>query len=986
MKQIYFGAVAIILLLIQGNIANGQQQDHYSRPDNSEIFFIENKGQLKDQYKNPRPDIDFVLHGKGLNVFISAGRISYQFIKSNTDTDAATKLRKYNDSKFNINQAYTELSDQSYTLYRLDMECSGANYNSIPHTGTPLAGTFNYYLPGSGADGITHVNSYDHITYTNIYPGIDWVVYIKDNKLKYDFIIHENASTENIAIQYKGATGQELDTDGSLNITTPLGTIKEEAPIAWAAADHKNIAVKFAFKNDTWVFRTDPWKGKLVLDPGLSWSTYYGGSGAEVTKDIFTQNGSVYVTGLTTSLNQIATTGTYQTNYYGGIEGDAFLARFSGDGALIWATYYGGDNNDLGWGIVADASGNVYMTGYTESGVGIATAGSHQPVFGSGTTDAFLAKFSATGQRIWSTYYGGSGPDYGHSIAIDGTYLYTCGLTYSNSDIATIGSYQPALTTYAGNTGNAFLAKWDTDGHRQWATYYGAGTTTGSSVVVDQNHAIYLTGSTNAPAGISTTGSHQSSYGGLSDNYLAKFNAIGQRQWATYFGGTAAESAFPIALAGENNNIYLAGITYSYSQIATPGTSRPVYSYGVDGYLTSFTTAGVQEWGTYVGPGNVTNGVYVSDISRGNCGEVYVTGDIYPSVGLNPTEDAYQQTAGGGSFDGALIRYDPQGKSTYCSYIGGIAEDNMSAVALDKDGNLYLAGMTASDSGISTTGTHQSAFAGTKDAFLMKFLDIFIGDKENPNWILDSVRCINDTFAVPYSVTAPFQAGNIFTAELSDNSGSFANPVVIGTHTAMANGIINCYIPQSVTPGAGYRLRISGSLPATKGSCSVPLFLNLPPIPEITVHGDTLISSTAANYQWVKNGTPLSGATNQRLVTHISGWYQVTVTDPVTGCTSHSDSVAIGNVGIDQMPDIRSLIQVYPNPFDGQIQVTLAASLANVQSYSLTISTPLGKKVKVLSGLQYKNEIDLAELAEGVYFMEISGPAGKGVFKIVKRL
>jgi hypothetical protein len=84
MKQIYFGIVAIMLLLIQGNIANGQQPDHYGKLKTNAVLFIENKGQIKDQYKNSRPDIDFVLHGTGLNIFISAGRISYQFIKGNT--------------------------------------------------------------------------------------------------------------------------------------------------------------------------------------------------------------------------------------------------------------------------------------------------------------------------------------------------------------------------------------------------------------------------------------------------------------------------------------------------------------------------------------------------------------------------------------------------------------------------------------------------------------------------------------------------------------------------------------------------------------------------------------------------------------------------------------------------------------------------------------------------------------------------------------
>jgi hypothetical protein len=95
MKQIYFGVVAIILLLVQGNSADGQPTDHYSKLNTNAVLFIENKGQIKDQYKNPRTDIDFVLHGNGLNIFIGAGHISYQFIKSNSNKDPEQKLKFY---------------------------------------------------------------------------------------------------------------------------------------------------------------------------------------------------------------------------------------------------------------------------------------------------------------------------------------------------------------------------------------------------------------------------------------------------------------------------------------------------------------------------------------------------------------------------------------------------------------------------------------------------------------------------------------------------------------------------------------------------------------------------------------------------------------------------------------------------------------------------------------------------------------------------
>jgi hypothetical protein len=987
MKKFYFATAAIVLLLIQFNITYGQEWSNTGQPLPRSAFFVENKGQIHDQNKHSRSDIDFVLHGDGLNIFIGAGRISYQFAASNTKAKNKQPSPVSSiENRFETVAAPFQMPADTYTLYRLDMELSGANLNAHGQGELPSKAKFNYYLPGCGANGITDVQSWESIVYPEIYPGIDWVLYIKNNKLKYDFVLHEGASAQPIAILYKGATGQTLLADGSLEISTPLGKIKEEAPVAWTSTDRTPVAATFERRGEEWHFRIEPWKGALVLDPGLSWSTYYGGSGKEYATDVHAYNATVYITGLTTSLNQIATTGTHQNSYYGGIEGDAFLAKFASDGSLLWATYYGGESNDLAYRITTDGTGNVYMVGYTESGQGISTTSSHQPVSGGGECDAFLARFTSSGYRAWATYYGGTMADYGYSVTVDGSDLYICGLTYSNTNIGTPGSHQPAMTTYNGTIGNGFLTKWDLNGNRQWGTYYGSGLTTSTSVITDHDHYVYIAGSSTAPDGISTAGSHQSTLGGLYDNYLAKFNSGGQRQWGTYYGGTAAEGAFPVLLSADDNKLYLASYTYSYNQIATAGTSRSVYSNGIDGYLVSFNTNGVRNWGTYVGPGNVTNGVYIYDLAPGNCGEIYACGNIFPSAGLNTSEDAYQQTVGGGTFDGALLAYDQDGESTYCSYIGGALEDIVNAIARSDDGNLYLLGSTQSDAGIASTGAYQTTYGGGEaDAFLMKFVDILPGDKANPDVINDTIHCINDTFVISFSVAAPFQTGNIFTAELSDNNGSFQNPLVIGTKSGTVSGYITCVVPQSVPPGNGYRVRINGSSPEVKGHCTMPLWLNLPAIPTIEVHGDTLVSSAAANYQWIRNSTIINGATNQKYVTTASGWHKVQVTDPVTGCKAYSDSVLIGGLGIDDINGLQSQIQVFPNPSSNRVNIDFAPSVVDLENYAISVITPSGRLIKTFSRVQYRNELDIRSLAGGIYFVEIKGPEGKAVFKIVKQ-
>ena len=134
----------------------------------------------------------------------------------------------------------------------------------------------------------------------------------------------------------------------------------------------------------------------------LGWATYFGSLVAGVATD---KSGNVYITGGIGIGPGIATVGAYQTFFGGG--DDAFLAKFNSKGNLIWATYFGGDSDDYGYNVITDDSGNIYIAGTTFSDTGIATTGAYQ-VSKTGRQDAFIAKFSPSGSRLWATYYGGN--------------------------------------------------------------------------------------------------------------------------------------------------------------------------------------------------------------------------------------------------------------------------------------------------------------------------------------------------------------------------------------------------------------------------------------------------------------------------------------------------------------------------------------------------------------------------------------------------
>jgi len=223
--------------------------------------------------------------------------------------------------------------------------------------------------------------------------------------------------------------------------------------------------------------------------PSLLWATYFGGDSTTeadgIVRDSF---GNIYITGGTNSPNRIATSGAYQTTVDS--LGGAFLAKFSPSGSLIWATYYGADNN--GDAIAIDKSGNIFISGRTYNASGLATNGAYQTTGDSVNGSVFLAKFSPNDSLIWSTYYGVSDYDISASVATDVSgNVYITGATFSTSGMATKGAYQ---TKGDSVNGDVFLAKFSSSGSLLWGTYYGdSGQDIAYSIAVNDTN-IYIAG------------------------------------------------------------------------------------------------------------------------------------------------------------------------------------------------------------------------------------------------------------------------------------------------------------------------------------------------------------------------------------------------------------------------------------------------------------------------------------------------------------
>lgn len=776
--------------------------------NNQQVLFIENNGQIVDQHRHPRKDIDFGLTGSAINVFIGGGQVHYQWAKAETDISSAIHEQLLKPGQ--------QAANSNISFYRLDAVLAGANVNAQVITEEKQPYYENYYL-AQCPQGIT-AHSYRKITYKDIYPDIDWVLYIKGSQLEYDFVVHEGGKVNDIKIRYEGASSLGLS-EGRLMITTPYGTVTENKPYSYDAATGREIPSAFVLQGNMLSFDVEHTGGEIVIDPTIGWGTYYGipstTRGLDVAADA---NGSAYLAGSTENTGTLSTFGAHQVNHGG--DRDGYIVKLAKGGMLRdWATYYGGSAADDINTIVCNKNNNLYIGGGTSSTTDIASTSSHQGSNG-GSSDGFVAMFNSAGVRQWGTYYGGSGTDVVNAVAVDNSgNVFIAGNTSSTNgtSIATSGAYQ---TTAA----KGFFAKFSASGARQWGTYYGFNTGNNTFIdaaACDSAGNVYIAGSTDAQAQITSTGSHQSGYGGGAyDGFVVKFSGSGARQWGSYYGGSGIDFIRGIS-CDRFENLYITGYTNSTSGIASTGTHQSGISGGNDGFLARINATTCQRiWGTYIGG---TGDEIVHDVYAGADRAIYISGGSNSTSGI-ATAGNHQTVYGGnnaiqaGEGDGFLAKFGFTGLREWGTYYGGDSDEYYMKVAYG-GGKLYVGGTTNSPDAIATANGFLNFLSGTPPptppspfpwtAFCAQFeADTAVYFDQV---FTDTTTCHADTLYIKYNVTNDYRAGNVFTLQLSDATGSFANPINITSVTSGSGGIFKYWMSDTLTPSANYRIRIVAS-------------------------------------------------------------------------------------------------------------------------------------------------------------------------------
>jgi len=311
----------------------------------------------------------------------------------------------------------------------------------------------------------------------------------------------------------------------------------------------------------------------------------------------------------------------------------------------------------------------------------------------------------------WGTYYAGDRDTRIYNVALDSSNnIYISGFMFGHDGIATSGTYKDTfMVGYP-----ALIAKFDQLGHLIWATEYGGrGATYPFGLATDRHKNVIIGGQTTSEDGIATTGAHKQfnprlDLGGDADAFLTKFDSTGALLWGTYYGGDLEEdreNIFHCVAIDYHDNIFLSGLTYSNTGIATPGAHQTIMGGNSNAFLAKFDPSGILLWGTYYGGTQTSEGECNADAvtvdPQGNAIIVGWTNDTDKIA----TPGAFQTKIGSPSStapwlqesDGFIAKFDGSGNIKWATYYGGTGFEEMISVCSDPYSNIYIVGTTGTD-------------------------------------------------------------------------------------------------------------------------------------------------------------------------------------------------------------------------------------------------------------------------------------------------
>jgi len=652
------------------------------------------------------------------------------------------------------------------------------------------------------------------------------------------------------------------------------------------------------------------------------WANRYNGAGGgiDVTYAIWVDKttGDSYVTGYVFQ----STAASY----------DYITIKYNTAGAQQWFAQYNGPDSkyDEARAIDVDASGNVYVTGYSQTNVLT-------------NYDYATVKYNSAGVQQWAQRYNGTGNDLDRANAIK--------LDGSGNVIVTGKSVGSGVAAE-----DVVTIKYNNSGVQQWLKRfngYSNGYDEGKAIAIDALNNIYITGY---------------SFGSATNNdYLTiKYDAAGNQEWLTKYNGTGNNADQAAAIAVDAiGNVYVSGLskgagsnedfeTIKYCQLTADAGNDTTICLGASVQLNATALAAVS-YAWLPNDGTLSNVNIANPVANPTVTTLYYV--------------AITNTNGCVDLDTIIVTVLPlpapsitaSGPTSFCN--GG----NVTLTAAPATSYQWSTGVndTLQSITVNASGTYSVTVSNGVGCSAQATQTVTVFSLPPINAGADVSTCLstNVNLMATGGVSYVWHPG----ATLSDST--IANPVAGPT-------VSTCYYVVGTAAGGCVN---------TDTVCVT--VLGNPPVPMIVKGNDTLYCTPATytTYQWYYNGVAISGATNPNYVYTQNGNYYVEVSNS-NGCTTVSAIITITDVGVEELNEYLSM-NIYPNPASEQITIDLYS--LKQENYKLQLMNVSGQVIYAetinLNSTTVKTQIDLSTYPQGIYLIQLSNQENVYSRRVIKK-
>lgn len=431
-----------------------------------------------------------------------------------------------------------------------------------------LSGSFTFSDPNGDLGGGTFNYTYENTTFSLTLPSSFDGITSGTAYFDLDVVLSATTGTMSIPcwlIDRAGNQSNTFEVSFTQLWTRQFGTVYEDIGEAVAVDSSNSVYVTGSTNGDLGgninAGGKDVFLTKFNSSSAKEWTKLLGSTSDDYAMGVAVDsNNNVYITGCTLSDE-------FDGNVTAGGT-DIFLTKYDPSGNKLWTELLGTADSDMAYGITIDSDDNIYITGQTTGDLDGNT--------NAGSWDIFLAKYDASGTKIWTRLLGTTDVDCGYAVAVDsGDDIYitggTCGV------LGVDPSPGDPQINY-----DVFLAKYDTSGNKQWVSQIGTSCAElGYGVSADSSGNIYVSGRVYLCALDGNV-----AYGGY-DAFLAKVDSSGNMQWIRQL-GTAEHDRGQAVTTDKNNNVYVAGYLNS---VDFTGDYE-----GRDVFLAKYSTLGDQLW------------------------------------------------------------------------------------------------------------------------------------------------------------------------------------------------------------------------------------------------------------------------------------------------------------------------------------------------------------------------------------------------------